>query len=471
MNARPHWPVACLVAAVLPVLSVSAGAAAGTVRGGRLQNTAASTHSTGVAPGITPALAALSPAAPMPSAAAVGAALTGPLTAPALGSGVAVDVADLSSGRALFSRNAQVPVMPASVVKFAVTTAALTVLGAGHRLVTRVVAGGPIQGGVLHGDLALVGGGDELLTSGTGAGYPATATLAALAADVRAAGVRTVTGAVLGDASLFSGPALAPGWYQRYFTDGSVTPVSALESNDGLTTPTASVLSRPTDPAALAAGQLRAALLADGVQVTGGATATTTATATAAAGFGPVLGTVSSPPVSVEIESMLARSDNDIAEVLGRLVAIKEGYPATFAGAAAAIPVVLRRLGVDTTGLTLKDASGLSRIDRAPASLLLSLLELAASPAHPALRPMLTGLPVAHFRGTLADRFASALTAPGAGVVHAKTGTLRGVSSLAGTVVDRQGRELAFVAITNTASGYRAAESALDRIAAALAAL
>lgn len=465
MKARRHWAlvlaVLCLSAAVLADRSRAAASVSAPAAGRRaLVATAAGARNPIALPVPT-----LSASAPVPSPTAVSAALVGPLAAPALGSGVAVDVADLTTGRPLFARNARVPMMPASVLKFAVTTAALSVLGPDHRLVTRVQAAGSLAAGVLHGDLVLVGGGDELLSSGgTAPGYPPVASLTTLAAEVRAAGVRTVTGGVRGDASLFSGPGLAPDWYQRYVTDGSVTPVSALETNDGLTAPAASVLSRPADPALLAAQQMRAALLAQGVQVLGGA-------AVGAGTGGPVLASVASPPLSVEIESMLARSDNDIAEVLGRLVARQEGDPATFAGAATAIPAVLRRLGVDTAGLVLYDASGLSRQDRIPAALLLSLLRRAASPAHPQLRALLTGLPVAGFRGTLQQRFGTAVTAPGAGVVHAKTGTLRGVSSLAGTVVDRQGRELVFVAITNTAVDYRSAESALDRVGAALAQL
>ncbi|RSN71051.1 D-alanyl-D-alanine carboxypeptidase, partial [Streptomyces sp. WAC 05379] len=80
------------------------------------------------------------------------------------------------------------------------------------------------------------------------------------------------------------------------------------------------------------------------------------------------------------------------------------------------------------------------------------------------LRPVLTGLPVAGFTGTLSTRY----TDGAAGIVRAKTGTLHGVNSLAGTVVDQDGRLLAF-AFLSTGDNADAARSALDRTATALA--
>ena len=84
---------------------------------------------------------------------------------------------------------------------------------------------------------------------------------------------------------------------------------------------------------------------------------------------------------------------------------------------------------------------------------------------------MVTGLPVAGFTGTLADRFLVGSAKAGAGVVRAKTGTLTGVSALAGTVPDREGRVLAFAFLVDRTADGGALEvpAALDRAAAALA--
>jgi D-alanyl-D-alanine carboxypeptidase/D-alanyl-D-alanine-endopeptidase (penicillin-binding protein 4) len=80
---------------------------------------------------------------------------------------------------------------------------------------------------------------------------------------------------------------------------------------------------------------------------------------------------------------------------------------------------------------------------------------------------MLSGLPVAGGDGTLDDRFTGGESASGRGFVRAKTGTLTGVSALAGVVTDADGRLLTFALMAN---GTSPAESRpqLDSLAAAL---
>ena len=99
-------------------------------------------------------------------------------------------------------------------------------------------------------------------------------------------------------------------------------------------------------------------------------------------------------------------------------------------------------LGVSTAGAALVGSSGLGVANQVPAVTLTGVLVAAASPQHPQLRPLLSGLPVAAASGTLANRFDSGDQRFGAGIVRAKTGTLSGVNSLAGIVVDADGRLL-----------------------------
>lgn len=80
-----------------------------------------------------------------------------------LGGTVAYALADAETGAILEQREAAAPMPPASVAKALTTLYALDRLGAGRRFLTRVLATGPLQGGILQGDLVLAGGGDPTL--------------------------------------------------------------------------------------------------------------------------------------------------------------------------------------------------------------------------------------------------------------------------------------------------------------------
>ena len=142
-------------------------------------------------------------------------ALRVPHVARALSSAVAVD---LRTGRQLFALNDSLPLAPASNEKLALTYALLTTLGPEQRIETDVAAVGTRHGTTLEGGLVLVGGGDPTLSS---------ADLAALARSVRAAGIRRITGGIVGDESLFDAKRTCPGWKRSFYMFES-PPLSAL---------------------------------------------------------------------------------------------------------------------------------------------------------------------------------------------------------------------------------------------------
>jgi serine-type D-Ala-D-Ala carboxypeptidase/endopeptidase (penicillin-binding protein 4) len=411
-----------------------------------------------------PALEPATNGAVVPAPSGLAATLTPLLADPALvHDTVGVVVADPMTGTVLYAKQGSTGLAPASTAKLAVAAAALEALGPTHRFTTQVVEG------AAAGTIVLVGGGDPTLAgpAAVGAadpGFPEPARLTDLASSTATAlKAQGRTSVSLGyDDSLFTGPALAPGWRTSYFTEGDVAPVSALEVDEGRPNPTQP--GRTQNPALLAAQDFATLLTKDGIAVTGppaAATATPQATAIAQ---------VSSPSVAALVQRMLGISDNDIAEALARQLAIRTGEPATFAGGAAAIRATLGKLGVDPAGFAMVDASGLSHSDRLYPTALTQVLDLVVAGHHPELASMLAALPVAGFSGTLDARYLRSPAAAAAGVVRAKTGTLDGTAALAGYLDDDSGRLLTFAVVAGAVplGATATTEAALDRVAAGL---
>lgn len=349
--------------------------------------------------------------------------------------------------------------LPASTTKLLTSIAALATLDPAATYATRVVREG--------NRVVLVGGGDPLLASAPPGeddpDYPPRAdvtTLAQAAAQaLQAEGVRRVR--VGYDASLFAGPAVNPHWPADYLPDGVVAPITALWVDEGRPE---SGTGRVADPALAAAQAFAAALTAAGIKVTGAP-----AEQPAAAGATEIA-EVRSAPLAQLVEHALLISDNEATEVLLRHVALGSGAEGSAEAGVVAVRDALQRLGVPTTGLQQYDGSGLSRENRIAPATLLGVVRQAATGA-PALRPVLTGLPVAGFTGSLATRFEEAPVA-GLGRVRAKTGTLRNVRSLAGIVTTVDGAPLVFVLMADKVRPVKDldARDDLDAAAAALAA-
>lgn len=392
-------------------------------------------------------------ASPIPDPASLAATLRADAHDPALGT-VAAVVVDARTGTELYARHAGRSVAPASTAKLLTAAAALTRLAGAEPLTTGVVRSGDT--------LYLVGGGDVTLALRSQPGYPHVATLAALAAKTAAAVTPGEALQLRYDASGWSGPDLASGWSPGYLSAGNVSRLRPLEVDEGHLAEGATA-PRAVDPARQAALAFRRALRVSGVHVQG------PLRPGVAPSSGLGIASVDSAPIPAQVVRMLTESDNDLAEALGRLIARHDGRPATFEGAAAAVTAAVRDLGVPMRGVRLHDASGLSRDDRVTPRALVALLQLVAN-GNPTLAPLAAGLPVAGFTGTLADRYRGKTTDAGAGVVRAKTGTLAGVSALAGQVVDADGRLLVFAFLADHVPSPTPAEVALDRLATALSA-
>jgi serine-type D-Ala-D-Ala carboxypeptidase/endopeptidase (penicillin-binding protein 4) len=371
------------------------------------------------------------------------------------GSGSSAYVYDLTAQQPLFASRASVPRAPASVEKLYVAATALVRLGPAARLITSVRGVGSLApGGIWQGSLYLRGGGDPTFGSqafirshygGLGASVEALAL-----ALVRTAGIREVTGKVLGDESYLNSSRGEPASGFAFDPELGGT-LSGLAFDRG-----ASGSDRgPHAPAIYAARQLWRALHRAGVKLDGSAGA-----ASAPAGA-RLLALARSPTVAQLLGLMLPPSDNFFAEMLIKdLGALFAHSGSTGAGAAVVRETVAAAFALQPQ---VVDGSGLSRADQTSAEQVVRLLvALAPTPLGAVLRG---DMAVAGRTGTLAHRMRGTAAE---GRCQGKTGTLIGVSNLVGYCTPASGHTLVFASL-NDGIGVEFAHELQDRLAISLA--
>jgi D-alanyl-D-alanine carboxypeptidase/D-alanyl-D-alanine-endopeptidase (penicillin-binding protein 4) len=424
-------------------------------------------------PSLPPAAAvACTAALALGAAAPAGAAM--PSTS-GLGSRGGVVVVDLGTGRTLLERRGNVRRIPASVTKLFTVATALKRLGPDWTPRTRVVATGEADGDTWDGDVYLVGGGDPTLGR--------TALRALAGRTVQALGVSKLQGRLKVDASAFDD------WLGGYRTgrgvDGDLTGrLGALTVDRGLGT---------TDPAGRAGVLFRTALRASGLAVPG------TVGAGAAPVTAPTVAVQTGPPLSELASATLAPSDNFFAETLVKDVVARDAVDASCriaAGltvvpaapllaetpaetacrsAAAVVPPATTAAGTAYVRSTLAplvgvtprihDGSGLTRQNRVSPAAVVRLLQ--GLDADTTLAPVVrASLAQAGRSGTLARRMRGT---DAVGRCAGKTGTIIGVSALAGYCTTRSGREVAFAILQNNGDTY-GSRAFQDRFVARLAA-
>jgi D-alanyl-D-alanine carboxypeptidase/D-alanyl-D-alanine-endopeptidase (penicillin-binding protein 4) len=422
-------------------------------------------------PSPTPVLAAADANGSAPDPAAVKAALDPLVNAAELGPTVHVQVVDVASDTILYERNAAKQTTPASTTKVLTAATVLAARGPAYRLETRVVAGAK------PGEVVIIGGGDATLAVREGDKdlFPGAARLDDLAAQVKKALGGTKPTRVVVDTSLFEGPETATGWDAGDIPGGQVARIQSLMTNAGRVDPVHNEFGgdpRFGDPA-LSAGKIFAKMIGVPQSAVKKGTADTGPLPSTGTSWTPgaELGKVESPPLVQVVDWMLQQSDNVLAEVLGRQVALAAGKEASFTGAAEAMGEKLTELGLPAGQAKLYDASGLSTRNGITPTLLVETLALAAGGTQPALGNMFNGLPVAGWSGTLETRFATPSDNETAqGVVRAKTGSLSGVNTLAGVLITREQRVLAFAIMAKGGANATTARSALDEVVARLVA-
>lgn len=340
-------------------------------------------------------------------------------------------VYDISDRRRLYAARAGKRRILASNTKLFTTAAALDRFGANGRLATEVLAERlPDSEGVVRGDLYLRGGGDPSFGSRAfarrayGGGG---ATVEKLARKVTRAGVQRVTGNVFGDETLFD--SLRGGPDSGYGVSVWVGPLSALSYNRGLARESGSAFQR--NPPQFTAKRLARALKRRGIRIGGGAGVG------AASHRALPVAAVRSIPMSRLVTLTNRISDNFFAETLTKHLNASAGRPGTTAGGARAAMQFAERY---RAGPRLVDGSGLARGNRAAPRAVVRLLR--GMYRHRDFDVFHESLARAGEHGTLRERRTNRRC-------RAKTGTIRGVSSLSGYCRAVSGDTIAFSFLMN----------------------
>lgn len=436
-------------------------------------------------------------------------------------------IVDPQSGDTLYSANAGKLFLPASNTKLITGAVALAQLGADYRYTTRLLGRAPQADGTMPGDLVVVGRGDPSVSDSLSG--DAMAPLRRFADSLAARGIRRVAGRLLSGANSFPDSTLGYGWAWDDLDAGYAAPVDELMFNEGfarvvvyggaLAGDSVRVVTRPAStvplveaagvttirnccretsrvrasvdvrgrrPRVLLTGSVRAgdstsvsvalrhpnaafldalaeALAARGISVAGGVEADVVGDTTGL----EALATHTSPQLSAVLAAFQKPSQNQVGEVLLKTLGLELTGAGTADSGLAVVRRQLRAWGVDSSGATLRDGSGLSRHNYLTPETIVRVLETMRG--RDDFDAYFQSLPVGGVDGTIRERLRGT---PAFANVRAKTGTLDKARALSGYVTAADGRILLFSLIANNHTvPNREVERVQDAILAYLASM
>lgn len=434
-------------------------------------------------------------------------------------------IVDPERGDTLYSRNAGKLFMPASNMKILTSSTALTQLGPNYRFKTYFATRGTVANGTLDGDLLVMGRGDPSVSDHMF--KDAMIPLRWIADSLAARGIKHITGRVLPYGDAFPDDVFGFGWTYADFEDSYSAPIDELLFNEGFSevkvrgadTPgTAATLTmRPAsntprftgsvmtvrrvagdttgsktvslhstkdsttwterisgqigvgdtatlevvhhDPDAAYVSAMTEALTSRGVSVDGGVL-----------GIGGKIDTVatlSSPPLSEVLRALMKPSQNQIAEMFFRTIALEKFGTGRADSAASAVKAQLAQWGIPANQTVVRDGSGLSRYDYITPQSVVRVLDVMRR--SPSFKAYYDALPIAGVDGTIRSRMKGT---PAENNLHAKTGTVAQSRSLSGYVTTADGHMLIFSFLSNNFTvPNRTIERFQDAVGARLASM
>lgn len=358
---------------------------------------------------------------------------------------IGILVADAETGEALYSRNAETALMPASNMKLVTGAVALARLGADYRYRTTYEPRGQVSDSVLNGDLLVFGRGDPSVSQRM-LGNPLAA-LAGIADSLRARGIARVSGRLIHAGDAFPGSIYGFGWSHGYLDQRYAAGVDELLFNEGLSFDPAHPHGGDTtsaatagDPARAYLDALRFALSTRGVVISD----STVRDGAAVPVPGGAAFDVLSPPLSEILAALEKPSQNQMAEVLFRTLALDSTGSGDPGAAAGIVTQQLIEWGADTMQFIIRDGSGLSRHNLLSPTTVVIVLR--AMRAHPDFAHFHTALPAVGHEGTVRTWLPGTRASE---VVRGKTGTLDMVRAFSGYTTSVDGRPIVFSFIAN----------------------
>jgi D-alanyl-D-alanine carboxypeptidase/D-alanyl-D-alanine-endopeptidase (penicillin-binding protein 4) len=339
---------------------------------------------------------------------------------------VGLMVYDLTADSTLYTYNHRQMLRPASCMKLVTSITALDQLGPNYEYQTRLFYTGEIIGRTLVGNIYCVGGFDPMITQED---------VITLASSIRQLGIDSIRGQIVADRSFKESLEYGEGWC--WDDDNPYLFALTIGRKDNFTTTLAEEIAR-------------LGINLEKVELMQGRKPTQAK-----------MIDVCCHSIKQVLQRMMKDSDNFYAESMFYQTAASTGHhPATAVDARNITKKLINRLGLDANRYRIADGSGLSLYNYVTVELLVKLLRHAWRTPSIA-KALMPALPVAGVDGTLKSRMQNTRAQ---GNVRAKTGTLTGISSLAGYCTAPNGHELAFAIINQGILDKTTGKAFQDRV-------